>query len=515
MDANQRKIGALLSYTSMGITILVSFIYTPVMLRLLGQSEFGLYSLIGSLVGYLSILDLGLGNAIIRYTARNRVIGDKASEARLNGMFFVIYSLIGLLTVILGAILYGKIETLFGATLSVTEINKAKIMTILLIFNFAVSFPLGVFTSVIQAYEQFIFAQVIGIIRSVMTPCIILPLLLWGYGSVGMVVVNTILNMSWLLINMIYCLRVLNIAVNFKGFDLGLLKEIAGYSFFIFLNVIMDKVYWSTGQFILGMVSGTVMVAVYAVAMQLNNVYIMFSISVSGVMLPKITMMVANGADKDALSQLLIKIGRVQYAIVAYILSGFIMFGRAFINLWAGSNYIDAYYIVLFIMIPITVPLIQNVGIAILQAKNMNQFRSLVYVAIAMVNVLVSIPLAKVWGGYGCALATGVSLIIGNVVIINVYYYRKIGLDIPLFWKNIIKMSRPVILSLVFGIIINSLILQDTVLLLACKIMLFSILYLFWMWVIGFNSYEKELLLSPTKRILHTIRRVCGVSCYD
>ena len=145
MKVNQLKVGALLSYASIFITILVGLVYTPIMIRLLGQAEFGLYSLIGAVVGYLSILDLGLGNAIVRYTARNRAVGDKVTESSMNGMFLVLYSAIGLLTVILGAILYINIENMFGASLTAQELQKAKIMMLLLIFNFAVSFPLGTF----------------------------------------------------------------------------------------------------------------------------------------------------------------------------------------------------------------------------------------------------------------------------------------------------------------------------------------------------------------------------------
>jgi O-antigen/teichoic acid export membrane protein len=141
-----------------------------------------------------------------------------------------------------------------------------------------------------------------------------------------MVVVNTVLNISCLLINVIYCFRVLNIKIYFKRFDFVLLREIAGYSFFIFLSVIVDKIYWNTGQFILGIVSGTVLVAVYALAMQLNTMYIMFSASISGVFFPRVTMMVADNASNDDLSQIMIKIGRVQYVIMAYVISGFVLF---------------------------------------------------------------------------------------------------------------------------------------------------------------------------------------------
>ncbi len=505
MKVNQLKAGALLSYASIFITILIGLAYTPIMLRLIGQAEYGLYSLIGALVGYLSILDLGLGNAIVRYTARNRAIGDKETESSMNGMFLVLYSAIGLLTVVLGAILYINIENMFGASLTVQELEKAKIMMLLLIFNFAVSFPLGTFGSIMQAYERFVFVKLVHIFRSILMPCITLPFLYAGYGSVSMVVVNTILNISCLLINLVYCLRVLKIQIHFKGFDYPLLREIAGYSFFIFLNVIVDKIYWSTGQFILGIVSGTALVAVYAIAMQLNTMYMMFSTAVSGVLLPKITMMVANNASDDELSQIMIKIGRVQYVVMALILSGFVLYGQAFINLWAGSNYSDAYLIVLLVMVPITVPLIQNVGIAILQAKNMQGFRSVVYIAIAVLNVIASIPLAKIWGGFGCALATGVSLTLGNIMIMNIYYHRKIGLNIPLFWGNIIRMTIPVLVALLCGYGINSLIIQDGFLLLASKIVIYTIVYALIMWSFGLNAYEKDLFISPLKRIVKKI----------
>lgn len=508
MKVNQLKAGALLSYASIFINIIIGLVYTPIMIRLLGQSEFGLYSLIGALVGYLSILDLGLGNAIVRYTAWNRSIGDKDTEANMNGMFLILYSVIGLVTVVLGAILYLNTDNMFSASLTAPELEKAKIMMLLLIFNFAVSFPLGTFGSIMQAYERFVFVKGINIIRSILMPCITLPLLYAGYGSVSLVVVNTILNISLLLINMVYCLRILKIELHFKGFDFILLKEIAGYSFFIFLNVIVDKVYWSTGQFILGIVSGTVSVAVYAIAMQLNSMYRMFSTAISSVLLPKITMMVANNASNKDLSQLMIKIGRVQYVVMALILSGFVLFGQEFINLWAGLNYSEAYWILLLVMIPITIPLIQNVGIAILQAKNMQGFRSVVYLSIAILNVIASIPLAKMWGGFGCALATCVSLTIGNIIIMNIYYHRRIGLDMLLFWKNIFRLTIPVFVVLLCGFGINSFIIQNGFLLLGIKIILYSSAYVLIMWFFGLNLYEKDLFKGIISKIIPRVGRI-------
>ena len=47
MKINQLKAGVVLSYLSMGIGGLISILYTPVMVRLLGQSEYGVYTLVG------------------------------------------------------------------------------------------------------------------------------------------------------------------------------------------------------------------------------------------------------------------------------------------------------------------------------------------------------------------------------------------------------------------------------------------------------------------------------------
>jgi O-antigen/teichoic acid export membrane protein len=380
-------------------------------------------------------------------------------------------------------------------------------MMLLLIFNFSISFPLGIFGSFMQAYEKFIVTKVVSIVRSIIIPFITLPLLFLGYESVSIVVVSTIVNIVCLLFNVYYCMKYLKIKFQFVRLEFGLLREIAGYSFFIFLNVIVDKVYWSTDQFILGIVSGTVPVAIYAVAMQFITLYMMFSTSISGVFLPKLSMMVANNARNVEFTDLFIKVGRMQYIILAYILIGFILFGKSFINLWVGNDYNNAFYICVSIMIPLLIPLIQNLGISILQAKNIHAFRSVVYITVAIVKLLVSIPLAMNLGGIGSAIATAISLIIGNIIIMNIYYHRKIGLDILLFWKNISLVSIPMALSIIIGLIFNSLILYDEILFLVLKILVFSIFYITLLYFLGFNKEEKDIINSIFRRGLRKIER--------
>lgn len=503
---NQLKMGAILSYLNIGFNLIIGLVYTPIMIRLLGQSEYGLYSLIGALVGYLSILDMGLGNAIVKYTAQNRAIGNKQHEFQLNGMFLILYFFIGILTVIAGSILYYNLDNMFAHSLSVEELYRARIMTILLILNFAVSFPLGVFSSIIQAYERFVFLRTCNLLRTILIPIIILPLLYHGFGSVMMVIITTIMNISCLLANVYYCFKYLQTKFHFKKIDHILLREIGGYSFFIFLNIIMDKLYWSTGQFILGMVSGTNAVAIYSVAVQIIIIYSSFSTVMSSVMLPKITMMVVKGVSTDELTQIMIRTGRLQYIIIAYILCMFIISGKSFLLFWIGKEYVEAYYIIVLLMCSALISLIQTVGISILQAKNMNAFRTITYVVTSIINIFICIPLAKEYGGLGYAIGTSFAILISTGLIINLYYYYKVGINIPLFWRNILSMSTPVIFVIFIGNLINYVIKVDTLIFMLIKIIVCSLLFIGLMYFGGMNKYEKNLMLRPFYILTNNLR---------
>lgn len=85
--------------------------------------------------------------------------------------------------------------------------------------------------------------------------------------------------------------------------------------------------------------------AVYSVAIQLTQMFMMFSTAISGVFLPKVTAMVTYGGNEKEISDLFIRTGRIQYIVMSFILSAFVVFGRPFIRLWAGEGYEEAYYV--------------------------------------------------------------------------------------------------------------------------------------------------------------------------
>lgn len=496
---NQLKAGASLNYVSICLNMVVGIIYTPYMLRMLGQSEYGLYSLAASIIAYLTVLDLGFGNAIVRYTAKFRAEGKQREQEEMFGMFFILYIGIGIVAMIAGSVLSLNVENLFSRSMTATEVERTRIMLWLMTFNLAFTFPMSIWGSIMTAYERFIFQRIVSIIRTVLNPVVMVMLLVVGYKAVAMVVVTTVFNIVTLLINWWYCKKYLEIKIRFARFKWTFLKEVYVYSFWIFLNAIMDRIYWSTGQFVLGIYRGAVGIAVYAVAIQLQSMYMMFSTAITGVFLPKITAMVAKGNSEKAVSDLFIRTGRLQYIVMAFILTAFIVFGKSFIQLWAGDGYEDSYYFCIMFFIPLFVPLIQTLGITILQARNQMKFRSLTYIVIALSSLVFSILLAKPYGGYGCAFATGWALLLGQGVIMNLYYQHRQHLDIMSFWREIAKMSTIPVCFVTIGLLVTSSSFFADVSL--AKFvgtgLLFSIGYIAAFWKFSMNYEEKNLFKKP------------------
>lgn len=493
-DSTQRKTGAILSYVTIIVNTLIQLLYTPLLIRNLGQSEYGLYSLVSSIIGYLTVLDLGFGNAIIVYTSKYRAQGKEEEEKKLHGMFKFIFIIIGIVAAILGLILYFNVDNIFGKTMTIKEIEKTKIMMLILSFNLMLTFSFSIYNSIISAYEKFIFQKIMALINSIMKPLLMIPLLFMGYKSITMCIIITIVNIIVLLSNYIYCKKELKVSAKYKGFDKVLFKTILGYSIWIFLGVIVDKINWSVDNFVLGAVSGTIAVSVYSLAATLNLLFINLSTAISSVMLPKMSKMVATKSSDEEITNEFIKVGRIQYLIIFLMASGLILVGKEFFNIWAGKEYKDAYYIALLLIIPVCIPLIQNLGISIMQAKNMHKFRSILLFAISIANIFISIPLAKLYGGIGAAIGTALSLLVGNGLIINIYYYKRVGINVLKFWKEIIKMTIPFIIPLTSIILFMNMVKLTGLKALIIYAGLYTVIYSLIAYFLCMNNYEKSII---------------------
>ncbi len=495
-----RKYGAALSMINMAVSLIIGFIYTPLVLRFLGKSEYGIYTLANSLISYLAILDLGFGNTLVRYTARARAEGKE--EKNIYGLFLIFYTLISAVALIIGSVIYFKLGAFFKTSFSGEEITILRSVFVVLLINTIIAFPTSVFSAIIRSYEKFVFINTLNLLQNVFRHVVTLIVLFFGCKSLSIAVIALLSTIIMAVINIYFCFKKLKIKIGFKRFEKEFYTEVFMFSFFILINIIVDQLYANTDNIILGKVCGSAAVAIYGIGVTFQTYFVQFSTAISGVFLPHITKLSVLKSGKAQMSDLFIRVGRIQFQVLSFILTGFLVFGRQFIRLWAGQGFHDAYYIALFVMVPALIPLSQNIGISVLQALNKHSVRSIMYFVIAILNVLISIPLAMKYGGVGAAMGTAVGNVLGQILFMNWFYFKKIGLDIPKYWRQIIMISiKTIPIALIFMIVNFVVPLQGWNGLLLKGILGVAISTPYYYFVV-FNEYEKSLVGNTIGKVV-------------
>ncbi len=328
-DSKEIKMGAILSYIQMAINVVVGLAYTPMMVKMLGQSEYGLYSTAASVISMLSVLSLGFGSGYVKYFAKYKADNNEKSIQKLNGFFLLLFSIIGIVAFLCGTVLTQNIDLLYKNGLTLEEYQIAESLMFLLTLNLSLSFPMSVFGTIVNANEKFIFARTVNMIKSVVSPLVTVLILFMGYRSVGMVTVTIILTLMADICFVYYVLVVLKYKFTLGRLEAGLVGSMFAYTSFIMINTVVRQINWNAGKVILGRYCGTVEVAIYAVAASLHVYYENFATAISHVFRPRIHAIVNSTLDnvheqEKQLTDLLITVGRVQFAILGLISTGLV-----------------------------------------------------------------------------------------------------------------------------------------------------------------------------------------------
>lgn len=490
---NQRKAGILLSFLLILVNTVVNLLYVPLLLSYMGINEYGLYRLMGSIFIYFSLMDFGLSSTLVWFYTRYKTFDKKKEMENLLAMALLLYSGIGILVMLTGGLIYFYLEQIFSAAMNVEEIMNIKKMYILLLINILIVFSSQVLQAVIIAHEKFIFLKGMNLIFLILQPVVVICVIVINPYAFQIILVQFIFNVIMGFAKIWYALRCLKIRVQYHFWDWDLLKNMVNFTGSIFIIAVVDQILWQSNQIILGMILGTTAVASYAIGAQIYTNYMSLSMVVTGVYLPRVTEMEAKREPIQNFSTLFIRLGRIQFFLLAWVLSAYILFGREFISIWAGVDFNEAYWIALLIIIPFTIDLIQNIGISILQAKNLYGFRARVFLVIGILNLFLAIPAARMFGGIGCALVTGSMILIGPGIVMNWYYGKIVRIEIKEFWRQIIRIAIPVFICTFIGMFLRDVFILSKGISFIIKILFYTILYIKFIWHFAMNSYEKNL----------------------
>lgn len=495
-SGHQLKSGVILNYINIGLGNLIPIFYTPIMLSLLGQSEYGLYKLSATITGYLSLVAFGIGSAITRYIIKSGTEEGKEAEERVFGMFLTIFRMIALIAFLGGIFLIFKVDSWYDASLDASQLERMRILMAIMTVNMALSFILSPYISVVTAHERYVFVQIMHIVGTCIVPIANIIVLFLGFASIGMAVSSLILQLFIRIAYLVYVKKNLRLKPRYERSSIGQIKEVLIFSFWVFLAEIVDKLYAATDTTMIGAVPAlsTNGVAVYHVGTVFSGAVVTIAVGLSGLLAPRTNKMVFKGASNSELTDFAIRIGRMQALIIGIVISGFIVFGKPFIHFYVGDSYKESYWVALLIMVPNMIPIVQNVFLNIIVAQNKHRFRSIVYLGIAIANVVGTWFLLKTMGVVGAALMTGVARIIGQGFVMNWYYDKKIGLEVGRFWKEVSPSYICCIVLICTGLIVGRYFDFYKLHLLIIGIIAFTVLYCVLNWFLVMNTYEKSLI---------------------
>lgn len=448
-------IAAMISYITIILSNVLGLLFVPFMLKHLGDTEYGLYVLIGSLVSYLTLLDFGFGNAVIRYLAKYKAHNDIQSTDKFLYTSRSFYRLASVACSFIALIVYFFIPNILSDSFTNNEVNLAKNLFLVLIINIIISLQINFYQAIVSSHERFIYQKSLLLIKAVSRYILLFILLSLNYKSMSIVVIDTALNLFYMLSLVFYINQKLKIRIKKDRIDMKMMANVFNYTFYIFIAMLVGELYWQSGSILLGINSSPQSITIFNLGSQFARYLISIVMVISSLFLPKITRLVFQNVSSFDLTKEMLKVGKYIMFFLLLIFIGFIFFGRQFIELWIGPNYNNVYYLALIMMTPFVLELSQTIGVTILQAMSLHKSRSIALLITTLLAILSSIILIPSLDYYAPAISLSVSSII-YLVLLNIIYVKSASLNMKFYYIEMFKYSFVLVIFLIaVGILLS------------------------------------------------------------
>ncbi len=502
---SKKKIAIALSYVNMLMGMVVNIYLTPMLIMTLGDVDYSLYKVMHSLAGPLTMFHLGISTVVTRSIVKNKSCGDEGAKEKQNTMALALLAsaVMSLLVIIAGIVIYFSIPSVYGKTYSADSLLVGKKIFVMFVIASVLHMLTDAFSGCVLGHERYVISSAIPLAKTVGKCVLLFVLLKCGLGVLFVVAVDLILAIFTFLFTLLYAVCVLHEFPKFHYFDKKQLAEIVSFGLAILLQAFVNQVNNNMDTMILGaFVTDTAVITMYSSALAIYSIYNSLISVVTSYFLPQAAKLTTQNASGREMTDFVVKPGRFQAVIAVACILGFAMFGRNFIAIWIGARYMDAYWIILLLMIPVTIPLVENAIISILDATMKRLFRSIVLVVMAVVNLILSVILVNLIGFWGAAIGTTLSLLIGHGILMNIYYAKELHIEVLRMFRQIFSGILPAGLIAATACLPLAIFLPDTLLYFILKCVSFIVVYAVLLLVIGLNHNEKAILGSVVRKVL-------------
>lgn len=489
--------GALLSYFAMAVSIVTGLVYTPWMVRVIGQSNYGLYTLSNSLIA-IFMLDFGLGSAVSRFVSKYRAEGDQEAVNRIISIIFKLYFAIDALIICVLTGIFFFLDKIY-VKLTPAELDTFRILYLMVACSNIISFPLSPLNGILNAYEKFIQLKVCDVFHKLFTVVLVVIALCFSTHVTTVVAANVISAISTLAIKLIIVKTKIPLRLNFKLGDKDTYKTLFNFTVWTTIISIMQRFTHSFAPSVLGITCSSTEIALYSPAVALEGYFYTLATAVNGLFLPRISRYIADKKE-DKILDLMTKLGRYQITVLGLVFVGFICVGQDFMTLWMGPEYAKSYYCTLIILFPTLISCSQQIAHTTVIAKNLIRYQAVFMIISGVLGLAVSFVLSLYIGCIGVCIGTAVTAL-SNIIYMSGIYKRKADINMPVFYKNCWLKAVPCYLVvIVVGLPVTSLIFVSGWLGLLIKIAFVSVLYLAVMFFLYLSGNDRKAFLKRIRR---------------
>jgi O-antigen/teichoic acid export membrane protein len=415
-------------YLAIAVEMAVGLLVLPFNLSHLGASAYGLWALTTSITMYFSVLDLGYSGAVVKFVAQYRAKQDtRALNETLSTTFFL-FAAFGVVTYVVAIVLSVYIERILH--LSGDQAHTARLVLLITSVSVALGTACTVFGAVINGFQRYDLNNIAGTASTIVI-ALVNVLVLWaGYGLVELVLATTAIRVLTYWVYRANAYRVFPaMRLKFDLFHRERLRELTSFSVFMALIDWANKLNYSIDAIVIGIMLGTGAVAVWSVGQRLAEATQRLTNQLNDILFPNVVD--HSASDRlDRLQRLFLIGTRFSLATVVPIAATLLLMAGPLVRAWVGPEFEGSVIVVRLLAVIVVVRVGNATGSTLLKGAGSHRLVAGVNVATAIVNVSLSIALAKPLGLEGVAIGTLVPVTATAIFILFPASCRRVGVSI-------------------------------------------------------------------------------------
>lgn len=431
-------LGSALSVFNLGATVLVGFFLMPFLVHHLGDRMYGYWALVGAVLGYYGLLDLGIGRAVQFTVGKAIGGGDLESPNRALSTAAVAFTVVGLIALAI-TIVVAACSPFFIT--SPSDVTVFRIVMVIMGLGFAVGLPGRVFIGAVNAHLRTDLSTLVSIVVLILRTALIVGAIVKGKGLIALALISMLCEATSYVAHYLILRKIQkSLRISFRLADRSMFKELFNYGRFSVIIQVGDQLRFALDAWMVAAFVGVTAVAHYSIASRLSNYFMSFIVSVVAVLGAWFTQLLG-AQDFNKMRKVLALGTRVAAALSTIVACSFVFYGRAFISTWMGPNYVDAYWPSVILIAAIFFDLAQQPSVTFLLGTSRHRFLAYQTIAEGVANLILSMYWARSYGMIGVAMGTLVPMVVAKLFVQPWYVCRSVGISLTEYYLKVLGGS--------------------------------------------------------------------------